>query len=237
MTQTELTYSPDQAEAHDRIAAALRGVGVDIDTVMLTPPREGKRVVLAVTGKAGSGKTLLLAALYRALEEAGVEIVSGDYESRKRRDKRTLAILAPTNKAASVLRMRGVPATTIHRILYTPVYHPEYEKIAEWLAGQGERPEIEGLTDLALDRASPFPARSRRLACAGRISSPAGSAVKSRWILALSMKQACLTHSSSKTCKRFSRPFCSLAIRHNCRLSNLRAGWCLKPCPLLRGWS
>ncbi|MBQ0809273.1 AAA family ATPase, partial [Roseovarius sp.] len=141
MTQTALTYSPDQAEAHDRIAAALRVVGVDIDTGLLTPPREGKGAVMAVTGKAGSGKTLLLAALYRALEEAGVEIVSGDYESRKRRDKRTLAILAPTNKAASVLRMRGVPATTIHRILYTPVYHPEYEKIAEWLAGQGERPE------------------------------------------------------------------------------------------------
>lgn len=156
MTQTALTYSPDQAEAHDRIAAALRSVGVDLDTGLLTPPRDGKTAVMAVTGKAGSGKTLLLAALYRALEEAGVEIVSGDYESRKRRDKRTLAILAPTNKAASVLRMRGVPATTIHRILYTPVYHPEYEKIAEWLAGQGERPEIEGLTDLALDRAFAF---------------------------------------------------------------------------------
>ncbi|MGX0974475.1 energy-coupling factor transporter ATP-binding protein EcfA2 [Roseovarius sp. MBR-51] len=156
MTQTALTYSPDQAEAHDRIAEALRTVGVDLDSGALTPPREGKRSVLAVTGKAGSGKTLLLAALYRALEEAGVDIVSGDYESRKRRDKRTLAILAPTNKAASVLRMRGVPATTIHRILYTPVYHPEYEKIAEWLAGQGERPEIEGLTDLALDRAFAF---------------------------------------------------------------------------------
>ncbi|EAQ24582.1 MULTISPECIES: ATP-dependent DNA helicase [unclassified Roseovarius] len=156
MTQTALTYSPDQAEAHDRIAEALRTVGVDLDSGVLTPPREGKRAVLAVTGKAGSGKTLLLAALYHALEEAGVDIVSGDYESRKRRDKRTLAILAPTNKAASVLRMRGVPATTIHRILYTPVYHPEYEKIAEWLAGQGERPEIEGLTDLALDRAFAF---------------------------------------------------------------------------------
>jgi len=52
-----------------------------------------------------------------------------------------------------VLRNRGVPATTIHRILYTPVYDPEYEKVAEWLAGQGERPDIEGLTDIALDRA------------------------------------------------------------------------------------
>jgi exodeoxyribonuclease-5 len=79
--------------------------------------------------------------------------VSGDYEGKKRRDRRTLAILAPTNKAASVLRNRGVPATTIHRILYTPMYDPEYEKIAEWLAGNGDRPEIEGLTDVALDRA------------------------------------------------------------------------------------
>ena len=156
MTGTALTYSPDQAEAHDRIAEALRGVGVDIEAGTLTPPDEGRRAVMAVLGKAGSGKTLLLAALTRALEEAGVELVSGDWEGRRRRERRTLAILAPTNKAASVLRMRGVPATTIHRILYTPVYHPEYEKIAEWLAGQGEKPAIEGLTDLALDRAMAF---------------------------------------------------------------------------------
>ncbi len=156
MSQTALTYSDDQAEAHDRIAAALREVGVDLDEGMLTPPREGKSRVMAVVGKAGSGKTLLLAALYRALEEAGVDVVSGDWEGRRRRDRRTLAILAPTNKAASVLRMRGVPATTIHRILYTPVYDPEYERIAEWLAGQGDKPEIEGLTEEALERARLF---------------------------------------------------------------------------------
>nr|WP_247651088.1 AAA family ATPase [Roseovarius autotrophicus] len=151
-----MTYSPDQAEAHDRIAEALRGVGVDIEGGTLMPPDEGRRAVMAVLGKAGSGKTLLLAELTRALAAAGVETISGDWEGRRRRERRTLAILAPTNKAASVLRMRGVPATTIHRILYTPVYHPEYEKIAEWLAGQGEKPVIEGLTDLALDRALAF---------------------------------------------------------------------------------
>ncbi len=33
------------------------------------------------------------------------------------------------------------------------MYDPEYEKIAEWLAGNGEKPEIEGLTEVALDRA------------------------------------------------------------------------------------
>lgn len=148
-----ITFSDDQAEAHDRIADVLRGACVDIDDGTTMPPVEGKQSVLAVTGKAGSGKTMLLASVVKALDEAGVEIVSGDYEGRKRKERRTLAILAPTNKAASVLRMRGVPATTIHRILYTPVYDPEYEKVAEWLAGNGEKPEIEGLTDEALERA------------------------------------------------------------------------------------
>ncbi|MEM1163933.1 MAG: AAA family ATPase [Pseudomonadota bacterium] len=156
MALPAFTFSDDQAEAHDRIADVLREVGVDLDEAHLTPPREGRDTVMAVIGKAGSGKTLLLAELTQALEKAGVEIVSGDWESRRRRDRRTLAVLAPTNKAASVLRMRGVPATTIHRILYTPVYAPEYERIAEWLAGQGERPEVEGLTQEALDRAHAF---------------------------------------------------------------------------------
>ena len=156
MSVPALTFSDDQATAYDSITEMLRGVGVDLDAGHTMPAAEGKDSIMAVTGKAGSGKTLLLAELSRALTDAGVEIVSGDYESRKSRDKRTLAILAPTNKAASVLRLRGVPATTIHRILYTPVYDPEYERIAEWLAGQGDRPEVEGLTDQALDRAFAF---------------------------------------------------------------------------------
>lgn len=153
---TEITYSDDQAAAHDAVTQMLQSAGVSLDDALLMPPKGNASQVMAVTGKAGSGKTLLLAELYRALEEAGVDIVSGDYESKKRKDKRTLAILAPTNKAASVLRLRGVPATTIHRILYTPVYDPEYERIAEWLTGSGERPEIEGITEIALDRAAAF---------------------------------------------------------------------------------
>ncbi len=156
MTGPTLTYSDDQAVAHDQVAELLRGAGVDIDDGLTTPPRDTGAGVMALIGKAGSGKTLLLAELYNELAQAGVEVVSGDYESRRRKDRRTLAILAPTNKAASVLRLRGVPATTIHRILYTPVYDPEYERIAEWLTGNGERPEIEGLTDQALDRAAAF---------------------------------------------------------------------------------
>lgn len=153
MNAPRITFSDDQAEAWDNIALALRQSGVDLDDSLLKPPQSETTSVLAVIGKAGSGKTMLLAKLYEALEEAGVDVISGDWEGKKRKDRRTLAILAPTNKAASVLRNRGVPATTIHRILYTPVYDPEYEKVAEWLAGQGERPDIEGLTEIALDRA------------------------------------------------------------------------------------
>ncbi len=153
--------SDDQAEAWDRVSDLLDGVGIDLPNATTTPRADGQGGVLAVVGRAGSGKTLLLAELTRALVDAGVQIVSGDYEGRRRRDRRTLAILAPTNKAASVLRSRGVAATTIHRVLYTPVYHPQYERIADWLAGTGTRPlleglAIEGLTEIALDRAQAF---------------------------------------------------------------------------------
>lgn len=150
-----MKFSEDQAAAYDTISQALLRAGVDLDNATLLP-ENGKAQVFAVLGKAGSGKTMLLAKLGEALSEAGVDIISGDYEGKARKDRRTLAILAPTNKAASVLRNHGVAATTIHRILYTPLYDPDYEKIAEWLAGNGERPEIEGVTDAALDRAALF---------------------------------------------------------------------------------
>ena len=150
------TLSPDQAEAWDAPAALLEDAGIDLISEEIAPPQPGKGRVMAVIGKAGSGKTLLLAELTKALRTAGADIISGDYEGKRRKDRRTVAILAPTNKAAFVLRMRGVPATTIHRILYTPVYDPQYEKIAEWLAGQAPRPVVEGLTEQALDRAHAF---------------------------------------------------------------------------------
>ena len=148
-----MQLSDDQAEAYDRVSEILLSTGVDLpgNGILIDAPR--KRGLLGITGKAGSGKTLLLAEIVKALIEAGVEAVSADYESRKRDDKRTFAVLAPTNKAASVLRSRGVPATTIHRILYTPVYDPEYERIAKWLSGEAERPQIESLSEDALDRA------------------------------------------------------------------------------------
>ncbi|MEL6520250.1 MAG: AAA family ATPase [Pseudomonadota bacterium] len=156
MLAPTLPFSEDQAEAFDTACEALARAGIDLLNERLTAPRDQLSSVLAIIGKAGSGKTLLLAHLATALQNTGVELISGDWEGRRRKERRTLAILAPTNKAASVLRNRGVAATTIHRILYTPVYDPEYEKIAEWLAGQGPRPNVEGLTDEALDRAFAF---------------------------------------------------------------------------------
>ena len=132
------TLSPDQADAWDALAETFGAAGIDLIAEEVRPPQPGKGRVMAVIGKAGSGKTLLLAELTKALKAAGVDLVSGDYEGKKRKDRRTVAILAPTNKAAFVLRMRGVPATTIHRSLYTPVYDPDYERIADWLTGAGE---------------------------------------------------------------------------------------------------
>lgn len=151
-----MDLSADQATAWARIAAVLRASGVDLDEPGLTAETGPPQPTLAVLGKAGSGKTMLLAELVRKLIAAGVEPVSAEYESRRNRSRRTLAVLAPTNKAAGVLRGRGVPATTIHRILYTPLYHPDYEAIAEWLTGKAERPKIDGLSELALDRAAAF---------------------------------------------------------------------------------
>ena len=143
------------------------------------PPRPAEVAglgVLAVVGKAGSGKTMLLCQAGRG--------AAGRRASRPSRaitraaggkDRRTLAILAPTNKAASVLRNHGVPATTIHRILYTPVYDPEYEKIAEWLTGTRRAPGDRGADRRgarpggrhSTGPSSRSPARWRRRGCRG----------------------------------------------------------------------
>jgi len=153
--------SADQVQAMDRLRATLAGVGVDLGAGKVAPRSASGGGVLGITGKAGSGKTLLLAALVQGLTAAGVEVTTGDPEPKRRREARKVAILAPTNKAASVLRLRGVPATTIHRVLYTPVYAPEFEALAEWLAAGGPRPVIEGLSVAALERAAEFYAEAR----------------------------------------------------------------------------
>src|SRR5690606_16390836 len=97
MTLPALTFSDDQAEAWDRLSLELEAQGISLDDSGTEAATEGKSMVLAITGKAGSGKTMLLSSLYKAMREAGVEIISGDYEGKKRKERRSLAILAPTN--------------------------------------------------------------------------------------------------------------------------------------------
>tara|TARA_B100001173_G_scaffold306757_1_gene314134 strand:+ start:1 stop:1326 length:1326 start_codon:yes stop_codon:yes gene_type:complete len=99
---------------------------------------------------------MLLADLVEAVTKSGVIVNSAEYFRAISEESRTLSILAPTNKAASILRNRKVPATTIHRALYTPLYHPDYEKIANWLSGSGKKPEVERFDGPSLDRALQF---------------------------------------------------------------------------------
>jgi len=152
-----VAFSDDQEDAWAAVSELMRRYGVDLDAGTVAPRSEKERAseVIAVTGKAGSGKTVLLAALAERLSGAGLVTVTPDWESTSYRRKRSFAVLAPTNKAASVLRAKGVAATTIHRILYTPVYDPEFEKIAEWLESEGRKPkpETDALPDAALERA------------------------------------------------------------------------------------
>jgi exodeoxyribonuclease-5 len=154
-----LDFSEDQTAAWTVISERLAAYGIDLAARSMDR-REGtphRTDVLAVMGKAGSGKTVLLAELAHQLGEIGLAAVRPDWEPPKRSDRRSFAVLAPTNKAASVLRAKGVPATTIHRIIYTPEYDPEFEKLAEWLEGdRKERPAVEGLEAEALDRAMAF---------------------------------------------------------------------------------
>ena len=151
-----IDYSPDQIQAYDTIKNSLLESGVDINlnTAIKEKPQGNK--ILAIIGKAGSGKTMLLADLVEAVKKSGVTVNSSEYFKVISEESRTLSILAPTNKAASILRNRKVPATTIHRALYTPLYHPDYEKIANWLSGSGKKPEVERFDGPSLDRALQF---------------------------------------------------------------------------------
>ena len=153
------TFSDEQQAAWDAVASRLAAAGVDL-TDGTADPRDDTDTasdVIAITGKAGSGKTILLAALARRLGEMDLLAVTSDWEPRKQPDRRSFAVLAPTNKAASVLRNRGVPAVTIHRIIYTPVYDPEFQKLADWLEGTRKaRPDVDGIAPEALDRAAAF---------------------------------------------------------------------------------
>ena len=145
MDSNSIPLSLDQEQAFKTVSMILQRAGINFTTGKISNQIAENKTVHALIGRAGSGKTALLSSITEKMLKVGVEIISGDFEVNKNKSKRTLSVLAPTNKAANILRMRGVPATTIHRILYTPVYDPDYEKIVEWLIGErDEKPSIEG---------------------------------------------------------------------------------------------
>ncbi len=137
-----LKFSNDQQRAYDALLPLMGDEAVND--------------VYAVTGRAGSGKTQLLKELVDYAEAQGFGIIQPDFERKLKNDQRSLAILTPTNKASAVLRQRGVPATTLHRILYTPVYDPEYEQIADWLVEGGSPPTSERFDEDTFARAKKF---------------------------------------------------------------------------------
>ena len=109
-----VAFSADQVAAWEAIEARLAAAGIGLSGEGPGPaPASGTSEIVAVTGKAGSGKTVLLAKLAESLAGAGLVTVTPDWESTRYRRERSVAILAPTNKAASVLRAKGVAATTI----------------------------------------------------------------------------------------------------------------------------
>ena len=112
--------------------------------------------VMAVLGHAGSGKTELLRLLVEVLEASNIQSANIDYEKKLKEGIRCYAVLAPTNKAVSVLKTLEVQATTLHRVLYSPVYDPDYEKLSDWLLGITKRPDSTAFSSEKLDSMESF---------------------------------------------------------------------------------
>ena len=104
-------------------------------------PRAKTRVMaVGGQGRLGQDAPLLAELVARGCKAAGADVISATWRGAQSRkgQAQPVAVLPPTNKAASVCAPRGVPATTIHRILYTPVLLNTTrvsKKVAEWLPG------------------------------------------------------------------------------------------------------
>jgi len=186
------------------------------------------------TGKAGFGKTLLLGRNCTSIGNPGVDIVSGWTMNAKERTSARWRFPASHQQGGiGSCVLRGVPATTIHRILsgvfffcIPRVYDPEYENAFARVAGSntgGDRSVIEGMTRFALDRAHWRFIRTqinpRALACkAGLRGSDFIHRMKRREepldIGVVDGKLYSWMTSSRGSKKRFSRRYCYLAIRH-----------------------
>ncbi|MCA8833789.1 MAG: ATPase, partial [Proteobacteria bacterium] len=77
VTSEPVCYSDDQDAAYNRIAELLAAAGVDVKAETAEPKDTNTTCkMLFVIGKAGSGKTMLLADIADALVKTGVEVVS-----------------------------------------------------------------------------------------------------------------------------------------------------------------
>ena len=105
----ELSF--DQKECLSKIKAFLNEYEIktrqSVDAKFLQ--NNGEENLVAILGRAGSGKTELLRLLVEFLDKEGVNSVNVDYESRLKDGNRYYAVLAPTNKAVSVLKTLGFP--------------------------------------------------------------------------------------------------------------------------------
>lgn len=152
--------------------------------------KDGKpsRDVILVHGNAGTGKTHLLAELARRLEESGVQPVKEDEDAESGAVLR-YAVISPTNKAATVLRRRGVENTsTIHRIAYVPVFSADMQALTEWL-GKPERerdpirPSLKGHPEETVDRIVSVYAQHRSIPAALAAVGLSGADFISGWTL------------------------------------------------------
>ncbi len=153
-----MELSVDQHECLSQLKIFLNMSGLNIETSLT---EEIKRVdrgenMLAVLGYAGSGKTELLRILVEILEKAEIPSSNTEYETKLKKQIRSYTILAPTNKAVSVLKLLGLRATTLHRVLYSPLYDPNYEKISDWLHGLSTKPILDAYNPDKLDNIKTF---------------------------------------------------------------------------------
>ncbi|MCY4151405.1 MAG: AAA family ATPase [Aestuariivita sp.] len=175
MSAADFNFSEDQEKAFAQIAALLKKTGIDLKQGCINKKTKFSIGVTALLGKAGSGKTMFLSSVHTALMEAGVVEITSDAEFESNSKKRSVAVLAPTNKAASVLRLKKVPATTIHRIMYSPIYNPELERVVKWLQGDAKRPSVQEFTEEALNAAQAFYKTNRSIPGALAASGMRGS--------------------------------------------------------------
>ena len=134
----------------------LSGLNLEVEGKNDLPQIDFSENVMAVLGHAGSGKTELLRLIVEVLETSKINSANIDYETKLKEGVRCYAVLAPTNKAVSVLKALNVQATTLHRVLYSPLYDPDYEKLSDWLSGVSKRPDSTAFSSEKLDSMEQF---------------------------------------------------------------------------------